>query len=488
MTYKNTDDSTINYTVETMSGKFLFFLSIAIAPLLGLPASAASTSRNVDITVTHAAPPLGLLRVLASNPRYFATPDGKGIYLTGNHTWTSGQSFAALGPFSFTAMIDYMTTLNVNFVRHWDAWLTTLYDANGAVSPLPFNRSGTCCANDGGNKFDLTSFNATYFNNLKENVEYALSKGMYIMPILFVQVEYNQGTFSSWLKDYWNGVNNINGTTSDYYVSIEGADATTLAIQQAYVRHFVDTLATEPNVLYEVANELGQDHNTDAVYAYQEGMANLVHSYEASQGYLHHPVGIEYVPSNNARISGSPADFIIPYDFQGEASVFNFGKPSLIDTDHFFGLGGGTDWWWRGFMSGNLMISMDDMEFTGLTGNLSFAGDGRIPTMLQNRPAITQTRAVATMVDMTGMVPHSDLTSTGFGLADTTQHMYIIYARTGGGVTVDLSSDSGVALKARWLNTADGTFSGTTNVTGGSVSQAFSSPFGGTPAALVITP
>src|SRR5437868_6108433 len=105
-----------------MTGKFLFFLSMAAAPLLGLPASAATTSQNVDITVTHAAPPLGPLRVLASNPRYFATPDGKAVYLTGNHTWTSGLTFTRAGPFSFTAMVDYMQTLNVNLIRHWDVW------------------------------------------------------------------------------------------------------------------------------------------------------------------------------------------------------------------------------------------------------------------------------------------------------------------------------------------------------------------------------
>ena len=85
-------------------------------------------------------------------------------------------------------------------------------------------------------------------------------------------------------------------------------------------------------------------------------------------------------------------------------------------------------------------------------------------------------------------VPHGDLTSTGFGLADTTHHMYIVYETGGGTITVNLSSDGGVALRARWLNTADGTIAGTTNLTGGSSSQSFSSPFGATPAALVITP
>lgn len=429
----------------------------------------------------------GLLHVSAINPRYFATQDGSAVYLTGNHTWTSGQSFANLGPFSFTAMVDYMVTLNVNFIRHWDTWFATIdtLSAGGAITtPLPFNRSGTCCANDLGNKFNLSSFNQAYFDKLKSEVEYAASKGMYIMPLLFNPVEYQ--TNQSWNTDYWNGANNTNGTTTDYFTAIEGGDSTLLALQQAYLRKFLDTLATETNVLYEVANELGQNHNTTAVYAWQEGMANLVHSYEASQGYLRHPVGIEYTPSSNSSIAASPADFIIPYDFGSDTAIFGFGKPSLIDSDHYFGLGGGTDWWWKGFTRGNLMISMDDMEFTGLTGDFSFAGDSRVPAMLEDRAAITQTRTLATMIDMTGMVPRGDLASTGYALADTTNDQYIVWASSGGTITVNLSADSGVALTARWLNTANGTLSGTTNVTSGSNSQSFTSPFGSTPAALLI--
>jgi hypothetical protein len=517
----------------------------------------------------------GLLHVGTTNPRYFATQDGAGVYLTGNHTWTSGQSFANLGPFSFTAMVDYMATLNVNFIRHWDTWFATvdvLSNLGAITTPLPFSRSGTCCANDGGNKFNLTSLNQAYFDKVKTEVRYAASKGMYIMPLLFNLVEYASG--GSWATDYWNGANNTNGTTTTYATAIEGGDPTLVALQQAYLRKFLDTLATETNVLYEISNELGQNHNTTAVYTWQEGMVSLIHSYEAAQGYLHHPVGIEYTPSNNASIAASPADFIIPYDFQADAAIFNFGKPSMLDTDHYFGIGGGTDWWWKGFTRGNLMISMDDMESTGLTGNYSLAGDSRVPAMLQNRPAITQTRTLATMMDMTRMVPHPELTSTGYALADTANGQYIVYAGSGGTISVNLSASpppptlsisanpsspsvnstdpsgtlvstltaawsdntpfagsylfaapnfndgglftingntvrtqgslsgvggtvqnitigatdtSPVTLTAQWLNTATGALSASTNVSGGST-QNFTSPYGSTPAVLVIIP
>ena len=169
-----------------MVGKFLFFLSAATATFLGLSAGAVATSQNVDIIVTHgahASSAPGPLRVLGSNPGYFATPDGKAIYLTGFHTWTDGMSFANAGTSSFTAMADYMSSFNVNLIRLWEIY-GIIWPGYGAITPLPFNRSGTCCASDGGNKFDVTSFNATFFNQLKANVQYAASKGMYVMPQL----------------------------------------------------------------------------------------------------------------------------------------------------------------------------------------------------------------------------------------------------------------------------------------------------------------
>jgi hypothetical protein len=97
----------------------------------------------------------GPLRVLGSNPGYFATPDGKAIYLTGFHTWTDGMSFANAGTSSFTAMADYMSSFNVNLIRLWEIY-GIIWPGYGAITPLPFNRSGTCCASDGGNKFDVT--------------------------------------------------------------------------------------------------------------------------------------------------------------------------------------------------------------------------------------------------------------------------------------------------------------------------------------------
>jgi hypothetical protein len=130
---------------------------------------------------------------------------------------------------------------------------------------------------------------------------------------------------------------------------------------------------------------------------------------------------------------------------------------------------------------------MDDMHDSGLDGTADLGDTTYYFYEEQNRAAIRQTRTVATMVDMTGMVPRGDLFSTGLGMADLTQHMYITYKSGGGSVTTNLISANGVALKASWINTADGTISTPTNFIGGSGGQVLTSPFGSASAALIVT-
>ncbi len=297
------------------------------------------------------------------------------------------------------------------------------------------------------------------------------------MVCLFVNNDYG-----IWASSYWNGNNNINGTTTDSTAINSNPGSTTLALQMAYVHKILDTLATEPNVLYEVANEPAPTGDLSVSFAWQESIVSDIHSYESGHAYSLHPVAVEL---NNSQLGSTSADFVAPYEFQADPPVYSLGKPVVADTDHYFGFGGGTDWWWRAFMNGNNMISMDDMTGTGLSGNLNLGGNAALP---QNRQAVHDTRTLTTMVDMTAMVPHGELSSSGYELADTVGHKYMAYAGGAGSVTINLSSASGVPLKAFWLSTANGSLSSTTNLTGGSSSQSFTSPFGGTPATLVITP
>ena len=432
------------------------------------------------VTVTAAASSgTGTLSVLGSNPHYFKTPHGKAVYLTGLHTWTNFATVASQGASSFPQFADYAATQNVSLIRLWSGLgLLTAFNADPsqATSPIAFNRSTTCCAVDGGNKFDLTSFNPAFFDLLKSDVEYASSKGMYVMP----QMLYHYGNSGpGWNEQVFNGANNINGTTTNAGAAYTGSDPTTETFVNAYLHHVLDTLGNEPNVLYEVTNE-----PDGSSFNYENSIIDLVHSYEASKGYAPHPIGADM---GSGSFTSSHGDFVINQDFQAGPVVYNLGKPVVYDTDHAFGIGGGTDWWWQVFMTGNNPLSMDDMHGTGVGGNYDLGNTSFYDLEAQDRAAIQQTRTLTGMVDITAMVPSPSLVSSGYALADTAGHKYMVYAGGAGSVTVDLSS-APVALKAFWLSTADGSLSATTTLTGGSASQSFTSPFGSTPAVLVITP
>ena len=136
---------------------------------------------------------------------------------------------------------------------------------------------------------------------------------------------------------------------------------------------------------------------------------------------------------HSGSFGGSAGDFVIDQDFNDTPGVFNLGKPVILDTDHTFGIGGGTDWWWTVFTNGNNPLSMDDMHGTGLAGIADLNDPGFTAAETQNRIAIQQTRTLTTMVDMTAMVPRGDLASTGHALADTAGHKFLVYAGSAGG-------------------------------------------------------
>src|SRR6185312_6248678 len=106
--------------------------------------------------------------LLHAQGNYFATSDGQAVYLAGNHTWTSGNSYTGTGPLDFGAYLSLLEGENANLIRYW-TWNETVgrHDGAGQVtSPLPFLRSGVPGAGDGGNKLDLSRFNQAYFDKL----------------------------------------------------------------------------------------------------------------------------------------------------------------------------------------------------------------------------------------------------------------------------------------------------------------------------------
>ncbi len=113
------------------------------------------------------------------------------MYLTGSHTWCDFMDCGATDPitstFDYNAFLVFLAAHNHNFFRLWRAENARGGEAGPDFwfSPMPYQRSDTCCAFDGGNKFDLTQFDQSYFDRMRQRVVDARNKGIYVSIMLF---------------------------------------------------------------------------------------------------------------------------------------------------------------------------------------------------------------------------------------------------------------------------------------------------------------
>lgn len=443
----------------------------------------------------------GPLGVHPANPRYFTDgttlPDGslKAVYLTGSHTW---NNLVDMGrddppqPFDFDAYLGFLERHGHNFIRLW-AWDSTLWDtrANGRLgkdfvhkaAPLPWARTGPGRALDGKPRFDLTRFDPSYFNRLRTRVADAGRRGIYVSVMLFEGwglMHGNRGRAApagwAWRSHPFHPDNNVNG------IKIGAADDATAHVhrlgnqavndlQAAYIRKVVDTVNGFDNVLYEVINEGGEKE-------WDWWVVQVIRDHQRTKP-KQHPVGITgHGAERLASMLASPADWVSPgradrYAEDPPAWADAPRKPSLLDTDHIWGVGGTADWVWKSFLRGHNPIFMDPYD-----GSVLGAPADRSWEPI--RAAMGQTRRFANRIDLAAMKPANEIASTTYCLAETGQE-YLIYLPEGGAVTVDLSAANG-DLTVEWFDPASNRTSIAGRVTGGA-RQELSAPAGG-PAVL----
>lgn len=446
------------------------------------PAPAQPTSRTAAA---------GPLRVSAQNGRYFATPDGRPVLLTGSHTW---QNFQDTGPsdppkaFDYPAYLDFLQRENHNFFRLW-VWEQSRFSNeiktdDYYTTPVPYLRAGSQSGMDGAPRFDLDQFNPEYFTRLRNRVEQAGQRGIYVAVMLFngwsiEGCKGDQCENNPWKGHPFNKANNVNGVDGDKNANGSGEETQTLDVpavtarQEAYVRKVVDTVGDLDNVLYEISNEAPtnsapwQYHMIDHLKAYQSGRAKT------------HPVGMTstYPDGDNENLWRSPADWISPNGDVSNPPPNSGSKVVLSDTDHLCGLCGDSSWPWKSFISGENPIYMDAYD-----GGYGIGGDMRDSTAVAIRANLGRVRDYAGRLDLTAVTPQPSLSSTGFCLAGPGK--YLVYA-SGGSFTVDLGKSRGQTLNGQWLSPDTGQ---TVPVTGvrAEGSASFTAPFDG-PGVLLLT-
>ena len=412
-------------------------------------------------------PASGPLRRCPGNPRYFADASGKPVYLCGSHVWNNLVDMGPADPpprFDFQAYLRFLETYGHNFIRLWRwehfAWDTT---ANGkwgkakphVVAPHPWPRTGPGKARDGHPKFDLARFDADYFRRLRARVAAAGKRGVYVSVMLF-EGWAMQRMKDAWLSHPFHPDNNVNQVGASIGRRGDGLEIHTLEhpeitrIQEAYVRHVIDTVGELDNVLYEISNE-----NHPASTDWQYHMIRYVKSFESKRAWQH-PVGMtfQFRGGSNETLFDSPADWVSPNPaggYRGDPPANDGRKVILNDTDHLWGIGGNHAWVWKSFVRGLNPIFMDPYDGTVL-------GPRFAPQWEPLRRSMGHTRRLAEELDLTSLTPQDHLASTSYCLAAPGK-AYVVYLPQGNRVTVDLSAAHG-KLAATWIDPKTGKRSG----------------------------
>ena len=406
---------------------------------------------------------LGPLRVLADNPRYFTVDGKRAVYVTGSHTWANLQDMGLSDPpppFDFAGYLDFLARYGHNFIRLW-RWEPPQWNYGAArkgqpsfCTPHPWMRTGPGEAADGKPKFDLTRLDEAYFARLRERVQAAAKRGIYVSVMLF------EGHCLQFAEEGWrfhpfhpdNNVNQLSIDWQDYYTL---NNSKVWELRASYIRKVMDAVGDLDNVLYEVCNEAGP-YSTE----WQYQVIRFVKEEGRRRG-RERPVGMtfQYRGGKNDDLFASPADWISPNPeggFRDDPPPNDGRKVVLNDTDHLWGEGGNPVWVWKTFTRGHCPLFMD--RIVELSQKVvTWAGRAPvedIPGSEEIRRAMGVTARVAGEVALEKMLPLPEVSSSGFSLAYT-GHEYIVYIPEGATVEVDLRDAKGT-FEVTWVHPVEG--------------------------------
>ncbi len=408
----------------------------------------------------------GPLRVLTSNPRYFTDNSGKAIFLAGSHTWSNGMEdrgtvYPPL-PFDYDGYMHFMKLHNFNWMRLWTAEMTRVSTSDDPFEdmigpPFKWVRSLTCCANDGGNKFDFTQLDPNYFSRMRSRIIKAGQNGIYVSVMLFngYMWEFDESAGDGNPFESGNNVNSVScgGTCPSDATQIS---AQAWSYEQAYLRKVVDTVNDLPNVMYEVSNEAGSPYSDD----WQASVIRSIKRYEATKA-KQHPVGMtfQYQGGSDATLYQSQADWISPPRTK-LPPVATGNKVVINDTDHSY------------FMDPYLVGWPGRNEPGGRNAD-SHVGTNTDPYWDEIRNALTDIRNYGTKIDLANMTPRGSLSTSGFCLANPGSE-YLVFSSSNSFTLTTVEGN----YTFEWFNPSTHTIVKTGTVTVGS-SQTFTASFTG---------
>jgi hypothetical protein len=194
-----------------------------------------------------------------ANPRYFLFRGQPTVLVT------SGEHYGAVLnlDFDYRKYLDTLAKDGLNLTRTFSGAYCeapgAFNIASNTLAPAPgrficpWARSDTPGYANGGNKFDLTKWDAAYFQRLRDFVGHAAKRGVVVEMNLFCPF-YEE---SMWKLSPQNAANNVNGVgavprTNVYTLDQHGG---LLGVHERMVEKIVTELKDFDNVYYEICNE-----------------------------------------------------------------------------------------------------------------------------------------------------------------------------------------------------------------------------------------
>ncbi len=260
------------------------------------------------------------------NPHYFSYR-GKPMVLI-----TSAEHYGAMlnRDFDYVKYFDTLAADGLNLTRTFSgAYAETPQSFNIAKNTLapregrlicPWARSDKPGYANGGNKFDLTKWDAEYFARLKDYLAAAEKRGVIVEFTLFCPM-YNE---SEWKLSPMNAANNINGVGAIGPKDVHTLDKNgkLLSYQDALVRKIVHELRDVENLCYEICNE---PYFGGVTLEWQHHIADIIH--DAEKDFKHQHLITQNIANGSQKIE-KPHPAI---------SVFNFhyaNPPTAVALNH----------------------------------------------------------------------------------------------------------------------------------------------------------
>ncbi len=277
----------------------------------------------------------------------------------------------------------------------------------------------------------------------------------------------------------YHPANNVNGIDPGEANAVHTlAVPAVVALEDAYVRHVIDTVNDLDNVLYEISNE-----SNIATVPWQYHMIDLVHNYEKSKP-KQHPVGMtavcEWPGPTNHFLFESKAEWVSPVaegDYYEEAGAGADGtKVVIADTDHLHPdethPPDRLQLIWTTITRGMNFLLMDDLD------NDETLDPAKVPV----RKNMGIARSYAERMNLAAAKPRNDLASTKYCLSDGMTQFLVLLPK-GGTVTINLGGALG-RFNVEWINTMECKSAPAEQVAGGA-SVTLTAPFSG-PAAVFL--